>query len=334
MKTFTHQIDTFVEGLDAAIDAHMDWTRRILRCAVLRVLPGDDVLLPNAHTLCRFGMWLEQERAFFDALDADLTHRIEHAHQSMHESIRAICACVLEERPGQENDLNAFDTSQAHLLSLLAHTKTLVLTTAARHDPLTGLPMRFGLEQEFELCRKDVRRRGERLHAVMIDIDHFKHINDTYGHPIGDIVLQQFATALKSTVRENEPLYRFGGEEFFLLIRCAPPECVDAALERIIDAIRQNTTRTDCGLSLHVTATLGVALVSDEEDLASAVKRADEALYAGKNAGRNRFVFAPNTMAYAKTADRLLNFLRAAPGSATVSDNDDQRWETRDARGR
>lgn len=210
----------------------------------------------------------------------------------MHDAIRSICERVLAGVPGKEQDLNAFEASQADLLGLLAQTKTLVLTTAARHDPLTGLPMRYGIEQAFELCRKDAKRRGEELLIIMIDIDHFKTVNDTYGHPVGDAVLQQFAAALRTTVRENEPLYRFGGEEFLVLMRCNNPRCPELALQRILHTIRKTQIKTNTGFTLNLTATLGVAKVDDQEDLTSAIKRADAALYLGKRAGRDRFILA------------------------------------------
>lgn len=292
MQTFDGQTTAFVDGLDAAIDAHMDWTRRVLRCAVLHSSPGGDVLHAESHTLCRFGQWFVQERVFFDALNPDIARRIDCTHQSMHDAIRSICERALAGVSGKEQDLNAFEASQADLLGLLAQTKTLVLTTAARHDPLTGLPMRYGIEQEFELCRKDAKRRGEELLIIMIDIDHFKTVNDTYGHPVGDAVLQQFAAALKTTVRENEPLYRFGGEEFLVLMRCNDPRCPELALQRVIHTIRKTQIKIDTGFTLNLTATLGVAKVGDQEDLTSAVKRADAALYLGKRAGRDRFILA------------------------------------------
>ena len=286
------QVDTFIQGLDAAMDAHLDWTRRVLRCAVLRTSPGDDVMQPQAHTLCQFGRWFERERAVFDGFDRDTALRIEHAHRTMHDAIRALCASVLAGHPGRDADLQAFESTQSEALYLFARFKTLILTTAARLDPLTGLPMRHGLEREFALCQKEAQRKGEDLYAVVIDIDHFKKINDTYGHPAGDAVLQEFAATLKSTVRENEPLFRYGGEEFLILLRGSGPQFAAHAVQRILDTIRSSPVKTDAGRRLHLTATIGVALVSNREDLASAVKRADEALYMGKNGGRDRLIIA------------------------------------------
>ncbi|HQT27196.1 MAG TPA: hypothetical protein PLK99_11495 [Burkholderiales bacterium] len=93
----------FVTELDAAVQAHLEWTRRVLRCAVLRTSPGNDVMKPEAHTLCRFGRWLSQNRAIFDSLDVQKTIAIEVAHKSMHDAIRDICSKVLEGIPGEES---------------------------------------------------------------------------------------------------------------------------------------------------------------------------------------------------------------------------------------
>ena len=102
------ETDTFIAELDTAVEAHMDWTRRILRCAVLHTSPGEDVLAPLAHTLCRFGHWFMSHRTHFEALDAPATQRVEAVHQAMHDAIRSICADILNGKPGQQDALETF----------------------------------------------------------------------------------------------------------------------------------------------------------------------------------------------------------------------------------
>src|SRR5512139_911731 len=208
MPELSPETDHFVDELDAAVEAHMNWTRRILRCAVLRAVPGEDVLAPTAHALCHFGGWFTRNRSHFEALDGAATLRIEGVHRAMHDAIRTICADVLAARPGQMGDLETFEQSQSELLGLLARFKTLILSNAVRHDPLTGLPLRYGIESDFTLCQKDAGRNRNLLFVVMIDVDHFKRINDTYGHPVGDVVLRHLADTLRCNLRSNEPLYR------------------------------------------------------------------------------------------------------------------------------
>lgn len=292
MPDLSPETDTFIAELDAAVEAHMDWTRRILRCSVLRTSPGEDVLAPVAHTLCRFGCWFISNRSHFDAIDAQAAQRVEAVHQAMHDAIRSICTDVLAGKPGESTNLEAFEQSQSELLVLLAQFKTLFLSNAVRHDPLTGLALRYGIEHDFILCQKDARRNRSLLYVVMIDVDHFKRINDSYGHPVGDLVLRHLANTMKRTLRSNEPLYRFGGEEFLWLMQCNSVDEAELSANRLLTTLRATPIPIADGQSVTLTVTLGLAQVGEQEELSSAVKRADVALYEGKNAGRDRYVIA------------------------------------------
>jgi diguanylate cyclase (GGDEF)-like protein len=292
MPTFSSETSKFVTELDAAIEAHMEWTRRVLRCAVLRTSPGEDVLDPLAHTLCRFGCWFMQNKAQFEKLNVPNTRKIDTVHQSMHDTIRSICADVLAGRIGQSTDLEAFERTQSELINLLSEFKTQFLANAVRHDPLTGLPLRYGIENEFNLIQRISKRNHFLLYTVMIDADHFKQINDTYGHPVGDIALRHLAEILKRFNRNNEPLFRFGGEEFLLLMQCKLPDEIHVAAQRFADTVRNSPVSISEDELITLTVTLGLSRVGDNEDLASAIKRADKALYEGKMAGRDRYVIA------------------------------------------
>ena len=292
MPDLSPETDIFIAELDAAVEAHMDWTRRILRCSVLRTSPGEDVLAPVAHTLCRFGCWFISNRSHFEAIDAQAAQRVEAVHQTMHDAIRSICTDVLAGKPGESANLEAFEQSQSELLVLLAQFKTLFLSNAVRHDPLTGLALRYGIEHDFILRRKDARRNRSLLYVVMIDVDHFKRVNDSYGHPVGDLVLRHLAHTMKRTLRSNEPLYRFGGEEFLWLMQCNSVDEAELSANRLLTTIRTTPIPIADGQSITLTVTLGLAQVGEQEELSSAVKRSDVALYEGKNAGRDRYVIA------------------------------------------
>ena len=115
----------------------MGWVRRVLRCAVLRMSPSDDVLDPLAHSLCRFGRWFALNKPNLEKLDAQKTQRLDAVHQNMHDAIRAICTEMLAGRGGNSADLDVFEQTQSELVSLLAEFKTKVLANAARQDPST-----------------------------------------------------------------------------------------------------------------------------------------------------------------------------------------------------
>lgn len=210
----------------------------------------------------------------------------------MHDAIRSICTDVLAGRPGQGADLDAFEQAQSELIALPAEFKTHFLAHVARHDPLTGLPLRYGLEEEFTQVQKICRRNKTRLYVGMIDADHFKRINDGYGHPVGDIALRHLADTLKRIIRPNEPLFRFGGEEFLLPMQCPTHEAAAAGAQRIVQTVRGAPVPLAQGEPLVLTIAMGLARVADDEAMAGAVERADKALYAGKQAGRDRYVIA------------------------------------------
>jgi len=289
---FPPEIEVFVEQLDAAVGAHLDWTRRVLRCAVLRVSPGDDVLSHQAHSLCAFGCWFNESKAYFVDRNPQASDRIESVHRAMHDAIRSICGDVLADRPGQSVCLDVFEQTQAELLDLLADFKTELLATAAQQDVLTGLPLRHSLEDDFTQAVKTCDRNKMLLYVVMIDVDHFKVVNDNYGHPIGDLALRHLADTLKTMVRSNEHLYRYGGEEFLLLMQADSAESMKIPAQRLLETVRNMRVPIPDGDPIALTVTLGVAQVASGESLDSVVKRADKALYAGKYAGRDRYIFA------------------------------------------
>ncbi|MEW5967027.1 MAG: diguanylate cyclase [Pseudomonadota bacterium] len=282
----------FVSELDDAVQAHMDWTRRIIRCAVLRTPPDADVVDPHAHTLCRFGGWFAANRAHFDALDPAAAGQVEAVHQRMHDAMRVIFSALSRCEAGSTGALEAFEATQAELITLLAQFKTQVLSSTVRHDPLTGLPLRHGIENDFARHRKEAGRSGDLLYVVMIDIDHFKRVNDTYGHPAGDEVLRRLCDTLKQTLRGNEPLYRYGGEEFLWLLKCRSVEEAKKSARRALATVGTTPIPIPGDEILRLTITLGLARACEEEDLASVLERADQALYQGKRNGRNCYVFA------------------------------------------
>jgi diguanylate cyclase (GGDEF)-like protein len=156
----------------------------------------------------------------------------------------------------------------------------------AATDALTGLPNRRSLEEHLAVLAQR-RRTDDRVGILMIDIDRFKGLNDTFGHAVGDHVLRQVARAISHAVRDGDVATRFGGEEFAVVLR-NPGEAV--ALE-----VGERVRRTVAGLDLQglgvdtITVSVGVAVARPgEADLHEVVERADQALLAAKRAGRNR----------------------------------------------
>ncbi|HEY9255986.1 MAG TPA: GGDEF domain-containing protein [Stenotrophomonas sp.] len=175
-------------------------------------------------------------------------------------------------------------------LSLRIQDDRVHLEELASLDALTGLPNRRMLERT--LTRQiEERREYERLNGLIIlDLDHFKDINDLYGHAAGDAALADLATILRFEVRDNDEVFRFGGEEFVVLLRAESLAELELATERLRRAIR-GALRGPGG---KITVSLGAALHAGETHWQDWFSRADAALYLAKNNGRDSYRIADN----------------------------------------
>lgn len=159
----------------------------------------------------------------------------------------------------------------------------------ARHDGLTDL---FNQRAFFELLREETSRAQRFKHSVsllMLDIDHFKHVNDTYGHPVGDLVLKGLSDLLKKQARVVDRVCRYGGEEFMVIL----PETEAAAAMQIAERLRAEVEYRPFGMGggkvVNITVSIGVSTYPQQADTPEAIVRAsDTALYDAKRAGRNR----------------------------------------------
>ena len=193
-----------------------------------------------------------------------------------------------------------FDERHVRLMMAFADQVALAMQNArlfseveklAHTDSLTGLHNRYRF---MELAQHEFRRAQRYQHpmaAIMIDIDHFKSVNDTHGHTIGDEVLRGVSLRCKKTVRQIDILGRYGGEEFAALVLDADPHGVQVVSERLRRCIADAPIDTDQG-PIRVTISLGIALLDQDcKDLDELLRRADQALYVAKQSGRNQVSF-------------------------------------------
>ena len=156
-----------------------------------------------------------------------------------------------------------------------------MLNTASLTDTLTGLLNRRGLEKAIEQIIND----RASLAVLILDIDYFKKVNDTFGHDIGDIVIKEVASIIKSQARDNDVLVRYGGEEFLIFLANTDSTRTFEVAERIRTSIESHRFQT----VEHLTISIGVSMWSiDSPSIYDSIKTADKALYMAKNNGRNR----------------------------------------------
>jgi diguanylate cyclase (GGDEF)-like protein len=164
----------------------------------------------------------------------------------------------------------------------------------ARHDSLTGLPNRRSTLEYLERQMARASRERSSIGVILVDVDHFKKVNDTYGHQTGDAVLKKMGEIFNSALRPYDAVGRYGGEEFLMVV----PNCDSAKANEISERIRVRIMEESFqskiqAQNFHVTCSFGVAIANDTRwNMDSILASADRALYAAKNSGRNRVVTA------------------------------------------
>lgn len=166
----------------------------------------------------------------------------------------------------------------------------------AQHDPLTGLLNRLVFLPMLQVEHQRARRTGRPYALAMLDIDHFKKVNDVHGHPAGDVVLLRVAMLMQANVRDIDKTARIGGEEFAILFPEATAAEAAVAMDRLRKELEANPVQTPHA-SIPVTISIGIAEYCGSDDTPDAIReQADQLLYAAKNAGRNRLVCSEFTL--------------------------------------
>lgn len=281
------QLQMAIAQLEQAIYNHEQWYRNLLRVLIARLPPDAPDLMPDAHRRCRFGQWYDSDVAGF-LRDHPAFVAIGQVHEQMHRSATHLLQRVAYELPVSANDLDQFNNVLDRLRLELQCLFSEFVETTRNRDPLTGARNRTSLLTDLREQQALVRRGAQHCTLAMIDVDHFKDINDRYGHAAGDAVLVATSRCLQAHVRPYDRIYRYGGEEFPL---CMPNTTVDAALEiaeRLRIAVAAQQIRYGGGPGLQITASFGVAALDAERPVEESIDRADKSMYQAKTAGRNR----------------------------------------------
>lgn len=276
------EIDDTVRSLNQSTDAHFRWLVKILRFIDSRNVDLPEISSDEAHLHCEFGHWLNT-RLLEEREDTNFLLDINKKHIHVHQACRNLISAIEQHR--QTNDVfNLFEESLLAFTEALTHYKVHLLQLRTGYDALTGLPLRRILDESFASMNKELGADG--LYLLLLDIDHFKKVNDNYGHLNGDIVLRSLALNISNNIRRSESMYRYGGEEFIVVLHASNDQDAVAIAERL----RRDIARLETIAGEHlirVTFTGGLTRIHEGESLREVLERADIALYTGKKSGRN-----------------------------------------------
>lgn len=279
------ELHTLISHVDQAIYNHDRWYEALVTTLMCHLPYDEHDIHEEAFRRCRFGQWLygEGQRLLNDHASFPA---IEGEHRRMHQLAARLLLAAAEGTTIGVHDYELF-TSAVKSLRLEATTLKRELEDLLSHvDPLTGVSSRTSLLTVLRELHALVKRKVMPCSVVMMDLDHFKVINDTYGHQAGDHVLVACARYLMQHLRPYDKVFRYGGEEFVLSLQNAGPE---AALG-IVGLLREGLAKLPIhynDMLIGVTATFGVAPLSSDFSVEQCLDHADQALYAAKSAGRN-----------------------------------------------
>ena len=217
-------------------------------------------------------------------------HFINPEDQTQREMMQDITLSPVTNHDGEVEGvcITVVDSTDSHLYQMMLQEALREVEENSRRDAMTGL---YGRQYFMEQAKKEfsrAKRYNTSFSILLIDLDHFKNINDTYGHLAGDEVLQSFAERMSATLRNVDLAGRYGGEEFVLLLPSTDLEGAATVAERIRAVAADYKVPTSSG-ELPISCSVGVAQFSQtDSDLNGLLERADKALYVAKNEGRNQ----------------------------------------------
>ena len=278
------ELRSFISHIDQANYNHERWHESLMTTLMCHLPYDEHDVHDESFRRCRFGQWLygEAQRLLNDhpALAA-----IEGEHRRMHQfAARLLLAADGTPIGVQQHELF---TSAVRSLRLELATLKQELEDALSHiDPLTGVNSRTGLLTVLRELQALVRRKVMPCSVVMMDLDHFKHINDSYGHQAGDYVLASSAQYLVQHLRPYDKVFRYGGEEFVVTLQNATAEVALTIVQNFREGIAKTPVHHN-DMVIGITASFGVAPLESDFTVEQCLEHADQALYRAKLSGRN-----------------------------------------------
>ena len=276
-----------VHELETALDTQRDWLKNFQAMLACRTRPDPEDLDVDSHKKSSFALWYYKEASSPLKKHPDFT-AVGKCHRDMHDQARILAEAVdsgADIGPDRyEAFMSSTDRFEMALRKLHGEARGLLSET----DPVTGVATRVAMLTHLEQERARLKRSGTLSSIGMADLDHFKMVNDTYGHQAGDKVLRSVAAYMLEHLRQYDQVYRYGGEEFLLLLPNTSVIRAKVVLDRLRRGLQRQRKRIKGGIYISTTVSFGVTALLSTVSVKTAIGRADKALYAAKAAGRNQ----------------------------------------------
>jgi len=277
---------SIVKELDRALAMHQHWMKDFYRLIICEEPVPPSCISQNAHLLCDFGRW-------YGSLDAETLLQVPNVrllgepHKEMHNSARKLLESLAFGNEARKNSYLVFVDNSLDFKQAIRHCQSELLQRVCTVDHLTGAWNRHTMESRLSEEAERVSRGSQPCVICLVDIDHFKAVNDQHGHPAGDRALSAVARFLMENLRIYDITFRYGGEEFLL---CLPDTALVEA-EQLLNRLRMDLSEHPIqiaeGKTITINASFGVTALNADELVSDVIERADHALLSAKSQGRN-----------------------------------------------
>ena len=295
------EIRSALKELEQAVYNHEQWAEKLYGTLICRLTPDQRDLSEKAHRMCQFGQW------YYGPAAAALAHHpgvpeIGMEHERMHQYAATLLRSCADGVPISIRDYERFVTTLRRLRLEIATVQRELEDAHHNLDPLTGTPSRIGLLTKLREQHELAKRKKHTCAIAMMDLDHFKSVNDTHGHAVGDKVLIGVARYVMAHLRPYDKVFRYGGEEFLI---CLPDTDIHEG-QKIMDRLREELAslphREESQGPATVTVSIGLTPLDPDVPVEQSIDRADKALYVAKATGRNRVVVWDASMTLSEQA--------------------------------
>jgi len=284
----TQDIFTTIRSLDTGIVNHEAWISEVHQSLICgHGHSNSDDLCEDAHCRCKFGQWLYSSET--DPIrDLDGFFLVEVKHQQMHTVARNILLKKSNKQDISEVEYTEFTAQTVAFKLDVRNLQYSLMSQVCVIDHLTGAWNRYAMYSKLNQEKERLVRSGHPSIICMMDLDHFKRINDNYGHKVGDQVLRAVTDFCGTILRKYDSIYRYGGEEFLFCLPDAEMDEVRDVIERLRESLGQLPIELGNGEILSVTASFGLAALSKESSVEDTIQAADHALFCAKAKGRDQ----------------------------------------------